>query len=71
MPKFSIAFILPSKDNALRHRVQSGDTQDAALRQFFKEEVSDYYSNDEQGYYYFKEDFFEETSNSGSIIQVD
>ncbi|HLV31927.1 MAG TPA: hypothetical protein VKY57_10190 [Chitinispirillaceae bacterium] len=70
MPKYAVAFIVPSETSLLRHRVLDGENKDAALRKFFTEEVSEYYSNDEQGFYYFKEDFFDETSSTGSIIEL-
>ena len=68
MPKFSIAFIAPSQQSQLRHRIVEGEDQETALKTFFNEEASDCYSADEQGYYYFKEDFFDETNPSGNII---
>ncbi|NLW33457.1 MAG: hypothetical protein GXY77_18575 [Fibrobacter sp.] len=70
MPKYAVAFIVPSETSQLRHRVLDGENKDAALRKFFTEEASEYYSNDEQGFYYFKEDFFDETSSTGSIIEL-
>lgn len=71
MPKFSIAFVVPSKDNLLKHKVVEGPDRDTVLKSFFNEEVSEYYSADEQGYYYFKEDFSDSTVPSGSILQLD
>ncbi|MDO5576021.1 MAG: hypothetical protein Q4F84_02990 [Fibrobacter sp.] len=70
MPKYAIAFIVPSENNQLRHRVLEGETKDAALRKFFTDEASECYSNDEQGFYYFKEDFFDENNSTGSIIEL-
>lgn len=70
MPKYAVAFIVPSETSQLRHRVLDGENKDTALRKFFTEEASEYYSNDEQGFYYFKEDFFDETSSTGSIIEL-
>ncbi|KMQ52915.1 hypothetical protein CHISP_0136 [Chitinispirillum alkaliphilum] len=71
MSKYSIAFITPSKKPQIRHRIITGENRDNALRQFFTEETNDFYSADDQGFYYFKEDFFDETSSSGSIIEVE
>jgi len=70
MPKFSIAFIAPTEVKPLNHKIVESDTRDAALRKFFNENVSEHYSNDEQGYYYFKEDFYDEDSGTGSIIEL-
>ncbi len=71
MPKYSIAFIAPSDDKPLKHRIVEGPDSDAALKSFFKEDLSEYYSDNEQGYHYFREDFFDESLSSGSIIQCD
>jgi tellurite resistance protein len=68
MPKFSIAFVAPEQNSRLKHKIVEGADQDAALKTFFTEEVSEHYSADEQGYYYFKEDFFDAAIPSGSII---
>ncbi len=68
MPKFAIAFIAPAENSQLKHRIVESEDQESALKSFFSEETSDYYSNDDQGYYYFKEDFFDATAPSGSII---
>jgi hypothetical protein len=70
MPKYAIAFITPSHGGALRHRIMEGENRDSTLRQFFNEEASEFYSNDDQGFYYFKEDFFDETTGAGSIIEI-
>jgi hypothetical protein len=73
MPKFAIAFIVPSKSNKIqvvRHRIIDGDAKEAALRRFFDEELKEYYSEDDQGFFYFKEDFFDEHAQSGSIIEI-
>jgi hypothetical protein len=67
MPKFSIAFVEPEQ-NSLKHKIVDGTDQETALKTFFNEEVSEYYSADDQGYFYFKEDFFDETTSTGSII---
>lgn len=70
MPRFAIAFVMPSEGGQLTHRIIEGETKDSALKAFFTESVSEYYSNDEQGLHYFKEDFFDETAPGGSIIEV-
>ena len=70
MPKFSIAFIVPVGTHRLKHRIIESSDQDSALRKFFKEEIVDFYSDDEQGYFYFKEDFLD-TDPTGSIINCD
>lgn len=71
MPKYSIAFITPTENVQLRHRLMEGESKDEALKRFFNEEAREFYSNDDQGYYYFKEDFFDEQSASGSIIDLE
>jgi hypothetical protein len=71
MPKFAIAFIVPSKENLLKHKIVEGEDKDTALKTFFAQEVSEHYSNDEQGYYYFKEDFADSAMATGSILQLD
>ena len=70
MPRYAIAFIAPTTTSQLRHKVMENDSKDSALRSFFKEEAVEFYSNDEQGFHYFKEDFFDENSSSGSIIEI-
>jgi hypothetical protein len=71
MAKFSIAFIVPAKSNNLRHRIVESQDQDSALKSFFSEEAAEFYSDDDQGFFYFKEDFFDETNSSGSVIRLD
>lgn len=71
MPKFSIAFISPNQKNQLKHRIIEGTDQESVLRFFYNEELTDFYSNDDQGYHYFKEDFFDSESPSGSVIICD
>jgi hypothetical protein len=71
MPKFSIAFITPEKKNMLRHRIIESAEKEIALRQFFNEEIVRFYSKDDQGYFYFKEDFFDSSDASGSIVELD
>lgn len=70
MPRYAIAFIAPSESAQLRHKILEGENKDSALRKFFNEEASEYYSNDEQGFYYFKDDFFDSNTSSGSIIEI-
>ena len=71
MAKYAIAFIVPDKNSILKHRILEGENRDNVLRRFFNEEVSEHYSNDDQGFYYFKEDFFEETAAAGSILECE
>lgn len=70
MPRFAVAFMTPSTSGKLIHRIMEGETRDSALKAFFNESVSELYSNDEQGFHYFKEDFFDETTPGGSIIEL-
>jgi hypothetical protein len=71
MPKFSIAFVAPTAENALRHCIIESPDKDSALKEFFAKEVSEFYSGNEQGYHYFKEDFLDSKAASGSIIQCE
>jgi hypothetical protein len=71
MPKYVIAFVAPTDQKSLRHRIVESPDLDGALKSFFKEEVADYYSDNEQGYHYFKEDFYDEALASGNVIQLD
>jgi hypothetical protein len=68
MPRFSIAFVAPEDGRPLRHRIIDSGDQESALKRFFEEEASDFYSNDEQGFHYFKEDFFDASNRFGSLI---
>jgi hypothetical protein len=71
MSKYAIAFIIPLKGNpSICHRIIEGDTKEAALRRFFDEELKECYSADDQGFFYFKDDFFDDRTQSGSIIEV-
>lgn len=70
MPKFAIAFITPTSTARLSHKLVDGENKDSALRKFFTDNVSEHYSNDEQGFYYFKEDFYDEETGAGSIIEI-
>ena len=71
MSKFSIAFITPSEQSQLRHRIIESVDQESASKTFFNEEAADCYSEDDQGFFYFKEDFFDKIVPSGSVIQCD
>jgi hypothetical protein len=71
MPKYSIAFIAPADEKSLKHRLVESPDVESALKMFFKEELVEYYSDNEQGYHYFREDFFDESLASGSILQCD
>lgn len=71
MPRFAVAFITPTEKTQLKQKIIEAPDQDGALRAFFASETSMYYSNDEQGYFYFKEDFFDDSVRSGSILKAD
>lgn len=68
MSKFSVVFLAPGEKNNFIHRIIESTDMDSALKAFFTEETTEFYSNDEQGYFYFKEDFFDTSNPSGSII---
>jgi hypothetical protein len=68
MLKFSIAFLVPDNKNSLKHCIIESATEDDALRIFFKNELCDFYSDDERGFSYFKQDFLDPDSKSGSVI---
>ena len=70
MSRFAIAFVAPTENGQLLHRLIESDDKETALRSFFKEFAREFYSEDEQGYHYFKEDFFDEASSGGSIIEI-
>jgi hypothetical protein len=70
MPRYAIAFVIPEEPAQLRQRIVENETKEAALRLFFNEEVKEFYSDDDQGFYYFKEDFYDEKTRSGSIIEI-
>jgi len=70
MSKYAIAFVMPSKKEQLCHKIVEGESRDAALRSFFSENASEFYSSDESGFLYFKEDFFDSANASGSIIEL-
>lgn len=71
MPKYSIVFIAPVDEKKLRHRIIESEDQDTALKKFFTEEISEYYTNDEQGFFYFKQDFNDSDDPSGSVITLE
>ena len=71
MPKYAIAFVAPAGTHPVKHAVIEDTDRDSALKKFFAQELNEFYSNDEQGYFYFKEDFFDRTLRSGSVIQLD
>lgn len=71
MPRFAVAFVTPSENSRLLHKVIESENKETALREFFKEFVREYYSDDEQGYHYFKEDFFDDVSSGGSLIEIE
>jgi hypothetical protein len=68
MPKYAIAFMIPASRSPLKHRIIEGRDRDTALRTFFDEEVSEFYTADDQGFYYFKDDFFDDVSPGGSML---
>lgn len=70
MPRFAVAFVTPSQNGQLVHRILEGENKDSVLKTFFSESASEFYSNDEQGFHYFKEDFFDDTTPGGSIIEI-
>ncbi len=70
MPRFAIAFITSTPSARLSQKIVESDNKDTALRKFFNENVSEHYSNDEQGFYYFKEDFYDEETGAGNIIEI-
>lgn len=70
MPRFAVAFVTPSENGQLLHRLIESEDKETALRSFFKEFAREFYSEDEQGYHYFKEDFYDEVSAGGSLIEI-
>jgi len=71
MPKYAIAFVAPGEKNPLKHRIIESADQDTALKTFFNEDITEFYTNDEQGFFYFKEDFFDASCSAGSVIQIE
>lgn len=71
MPNFSIVFITPVGKNKFKHRIIEGPDQESALKTFFVEEITEFYSDDEQGYFYFKDDFFDESNPAGGIVSCE
>src|SRR5688572_12148191 len=55
MPKYVIAFMTP-KSVMVQKSVEL-DSQEAAMRFFFKNYITEGYSQDEEGFCYFKDDF--------------
>ena len=70
MSKFAIAFVLPSTECHLMHKIVESETRDSALRKFFDEEINSVYSADQHGFNCFREDFFDDQSKSGDIIEL-
>ncbi len=71
MPKYAIAFISPDEKRPLRHHIIDAADKETALKQFFTQELTGFYSNDGQGYHYFKEDFLDKTAGLGSMLPVE
>lgn len=71
MPKYSIVFILPVEKKQLKHRIIESNDMESALKIFFAEEIIDFYTSDEQGFFYFKQDFYDSSNPSGSIISFE
>lgn len=70
MPRFAVAFVTPSQPGQLIHRIIEAEDKEEVLKIFLAESVGEYYSNDAQGLHYFKEDFFDDNSPSGSMIEI-
>jgi hypothetical protein len=70
MARFAVAFVTPAKNGLLIHKVIESESRESALKTFFEENVNEFYSNNAQGFHYFKEDFFDDTTPSGSIIEL-
>lgn len=70
MPRFAVAFVTPTNNGQLIHRIMEGENKESVLKAFFTESAADFYSNDEQGLHYFKEDFFDDATRGGSIIEI-
>ena len=68
MPKYSIAFVTPDDKNMLLHKIIDAADRNAALKEFFDNEILNYYSKDVIGYTCFIEDFFDKSTKQGSII---
>jgi len=68
MPKYSIAFH-PSSNNFI-HKIVEMDSEESAIRFFFKNYVEDGYTSDDEGFAYFSEDFNDTEDPLGSIITI-
>lgn len=70
MARFAVAFVTPVGNGTLVHKIIESENRESALKTFFEESVDEFYSNNAQGFHYFKEDFFDDTAPSGSIIEL-
>ena len=70
MNRYAVAFIPPEGETRIRHAIVSAADEASALRDFFTIYAAGHYSNDERGFKYFLEDFSDQTSPSGSIINI-
>ena len=68
MPRYAIAFVTPKP--SLIHKTVEMDSREAALKFFFKQHVSQGYSQDAEGYSYFLEDFDSADEPMGSILEI-
>jgi ABC-type sugar transport system substrate-binding protein len=68
MPKYAVAFITPDEKHPLRQRIIEAADKETALKQFFTQDLTGFYSNDSQGFHYFKEDFLDKAAGQGSIL---
>ena len=68
MARYSIAFV--SAKPSLIHKVVEMDSQESALHFFFKQHVTQGYTQDAEGYSYFLEDFKSPEEPMGSILEV-
>jgi hypothetical protein len=69
MPRYSIAFV--TSKPSLIHYLVSMDSREAALLFFFKQYVSEDYSQDDEGFAYFRDDFFNPETPMGSVLEVE
>ena len=70
MATFSIAFMTPEVPSKLIHKMVSSENEPEALRKFFAENATSFYSNDDKGFHYFQEDFTDSDSPLGNIIPI-
>ena len=68
MPRYAIAVVSPK--SKILQKVVEGEGQEDALKRFFSQQMSNRYTDDDQGYFYFKEDFFDPQEPLGSILEV-